>query len=186
MEKEEHNSHPNFTKRLIFLSAPVFLVVLIWFGGLIKERIFIPKPVHIHAGFIVVKNNQIEDFSDWRFMSVKPCADGEAHKNNLSKEEIQHEKAHLHEQVGDVVHSHREGATWEDLFINLEYPIDYKNTKAFINGNPVDDFKDNKITNEDSLVVFVDEENDQNQFLQKQVTKEKIQEIVKQSEDCGA
>lgn len=59
-------------------------------------------------------NGEKQDYSDWQYMHLELCTEGQE-----QQEDEQIEKAHLHEGVGDVVHVHREGAVWGDLFKNI-------------------------------------------------------------------
>ncbi len=72
------------------------------------------ESVHYHAGFTVYVNGEKQDYSDWRYMHLELCTDGQE-----QHEDEQIEKAHLHDGVGDVVHVHRTGAKWGDLFENI-------------------------------------------------------------------
>jgi hypothetical protein len=174
-------------KRYLYIIWAVVLVAvlgttgLLVFQGKIREA-FMPKERHIHVGFVVFENNKKLDFSDFKYMSVKPC--GLKETEPLTDAQIQDEKAHLHDNVGDVVHSHFEGAQWKDLFSNIKFPIDYAKTTGYINGQKVEDWKDQKIQAYDSLVVFIGNNDPKN--LKQAVTKNHIQMIEKKSESCGA
>lgn len=169
-------------KYLYMLWAGVLLAVLGATGVFVAQRVFVPKEVHFHAGFKVFEHNQQMDFSDLKYMSVKPC--GKNHKEHPSPQEVQDEKAHLHDNVGDVLHSHREGAIWRDLFTNIKYPIDYAQTTGYINGEQADNWQNKQIKPYDSLVVFIGENDEK--YLQEAVTKAYIEKVEKKSENCGS
>lgn len=78
---------------------------------------------HLHAAFRVYVDGEALDFSGIEYMKIMPCNGDRTHER-LSAEEEQLEKAHLHDGVGDVVHVHRAGATWGDLFQNIHYTFD--------------------------------------------------------------
>lgn len=139
-----------------------------------------PKEIHIHAGFAVFENNKQLDFSDFKYMKISPC---NTEENDDIEVDEQLEKAHLHDQVGDVVHVHRENAEWGDFFENIKYDID-DNTVSFINGKGIKDLKDTKIAPYDSLVMLVGK-NDEKLALSKAIKKSHIQEIEKRSENCA-
>lgn len=140
----------------------------------------LPVEQHIHAGFVVFVDGKQVDFSNIRYMSLKPC---EEHKENLSREEIQHEKAHLHDTVGFVAHSHREEALWGDLFRNINYNVDTsKKITAYVNGKQIDDIFNYPINAYDTLVLLVG--NLDEKLLSQAITKEQIIKVEKTSQDC--
>ncbi|MBI2641014.1 hypothetical protein HYW87_00235 [Candidatus Roizmanbacteria bacterium] len=141
-----------------------------------------PKEVHIHAGFQVYVDGKRQDFLQTKYMSVKPCEEGE--HRELSKEEIQEEKAHLHENVGDVVHVHLEGATWGDLFKNIRYDFPRsKPIEAFVNGQRVSNILARFIGPYDSAVIFLGKSDQR--LLKSAVSKERIKKVEQSSVDCG-
>ncbi len=113
-------------------------------------------------------------------MRVKPCDDV---KGNDTDEDIQAEKAHLHDQVGDVVHVERDGAYWRDLFTNIKYPVDYSKTKAYVNGREIQDFQNTKITPYESVVILIG--NNSSTHEKDAVSKQYIQKKEKESIECG-
>lgn len=142
------------------------------------------QKVHYHAGFAVLKDNKQIDFADFKYMVVKPCSLNKEEEKE-SPEDDQIEKAHLHDQTGDVVHVEREGSKWSDLFANLKYEIDYKNTSAYLNGKKIDKFQNLAIQPYDSLVVLIGP-NDVNKAKSKAITINHIKEAEKRSENCGS
>ena len=168
------------------ITLTVFLLSLAWFLWVIWYKV-IPneaQQVHYHAGFIVIKNNQQENFSDQKYMKTEACIEsGIDHRE--SEEEEQIEKAHLHGNVGDVVHVENDEGKWKDLFNNIKYDINYSETDAYLNGEKITNFQNRSVQSYDSLVVFVGAGNDVSKFLPLAVTKEHIQEAESISEDCG-
>ena len=63
----------NMKKYLYIAWVLVLVVVLGVTGFFVSKKVFIPKEVHHHAGFVVFENNKKLDFSDFKYMSVKPC-----------------------------------------------------------------------------------------------------------------
>lgn len=180
METERKIQHNETLRKMLYVVIPLFVLLVAWFGWKVKETYFPPKAVHYHAGFVVFKDNKQFDFSTVKYMHAKPCGNEEHEEHSPEEEQI--EKAHLHDYIGDVVHTHREGALWKDLFINLKYPID--NAQGYINGKKVDDFQNQPIKPYDSLVVFIGK-NDIEKQLAKAVTKKHIQTVEKKSDNCG-
>lgn len=164
----------------------VFIILLI-VSGAVFASFHKQKPVqkiHYHAGFVVIKNNEHINFSNFKYMVVKPCSlDKKEEKGD--EEDNQLEKAHLHDQIGDVVHVERENAKWADLFTNLAYDIDYKNTFAYLNGKKVDNFENLIIQPYGSLVVLIGK-NDINKALSSAVSLKHIKQTEKRSENCGS
>jgi hypothetical protein len=171
-------------KKWILRIAVVLVVAIIALAG-VKEykALTTPQKTHYHAGFVVFDNNKKIDFSKAKYMSVSPCTLHETEDD--SPEAIQHDKAHLHDYVGDVVHVERTGAKWGDLFVNINYPIDFSKVTAYLNGQQVQNIQDQPIKTFDSVVFFIGK-NDVQKDLKQAVTKAHIEEEGKKSEDCGA
>jgi hypothetical protein len=176
----KHNTPTS--RKILYLVLPFFILLVGWFGWMLKIVYFPAKPIHFHAGFIVLKDNKQVDFSNIKYMHTKPC--GNTTVEHTDPEEEQIEKAHLHDYVGDVVHVHRKGATWGDLFTNLKYPLDYAHVTAYINGQKTTNVQQFPIRAYDSLVVFIGK-NDIKLGLTKAVKKSHMQQVEKKSDNCG-
>jgi hypothetical protein len=124
--------------------------------------------LHYHAGFRVYIDGQLQDYSDYKYMNFESCS---LHDEKKSRAEEQIEKAHLHDGVGDVVHVHRAGAIWGDLFNNIgvTLPSDLEILKQAIEPNS-------------SIVITIGKEIDNSE----KVTLEHIKEVEAKSELCGA
>jgi hypothetical protein len=172
-------------KKWIIRLVVIILVAGIALAGVrFYKSMTIPQKTHYHAGFVVFANNKKVDFSSAKYMSVSPCTLKSNDDDDMSPGDIQREKAHLHDYVGDVVHVERTGAKWGDLFTNLHYPVDNSTATAYINGQRVQDFQNTPIRVEDSIVIFMGK-NDMAHDLKQAVTKTHIREAAKKSEDCG-
>ena len=185
MKKKVKKNKARLSRKLLYLAISLFLISLISFGWAVKDQVFPEPKVHYHAGFIVIKNNQIENFTDVKYQNFKPCTDKTVHKEPETEESKQLEKAHLHDYIGDVVHIESNDSKWHDLFKNLKYQINYKDAKAYLNGQIVTDFQEIKINPYDSLVVFAGQEVDTDKFINQAVTKQHIIDSEIKSEDCG-
>ena len=163
------------------LIIAVLLVLSV--GGIIflKESIS-KKEIHFHAGFQVYKDDALLDFSDFKYMKVEPCSTSE-HKE-LSAEEEELEKAHLHDNVGDVVHVHRENVVWGDLFKNIKTEID-SNARAYLNGKETENFLAEPIKAYDSIAIFEGNNTNIEEKLKNSVSKEHVVETESRSENCG-
>ena len=142
------------------------------------------ETIHYHAGFQVYIDNKLQDYSGLEYMNFKPCSEDEYH-TQLTPEEEQLEKAHLHDSIGDVVHVHRPNVVWGDLFTNISLEID-PNATAYINGELVENILEYPIRSYDSLVIFESESTNIEERLSLRVTKEHIVEAESRSELCGS
>lgn len=138
------------------------------------------KHVHYHAGFRVYINGIKQDYSKPIYMNFTPCSE---HEQELSQEEEQIEKAHLHEQVGEVVHVHRKGAKWGDLFTNIRVDFD-EEVHGYINGVAVKEIMKEEITPYSTAILVVGEDNPV--LGKEQIPREQIAEVEKQGEICGS
>ena len=165
-----------------WLIIAIYIVILLVAGVvLFGKKVFPQEKVHHHAGFIVFKDDKKLDFSDNKFMDIKPCTDKE--NENHAEEDEQMEKAHLHDNLGDVVHVEANDAKWKDLFTNIKFAIDYTKATAFVNGQKVVNFQDQLINPYDSIVVFIG--NIDKTQLKEAVKKEHIMQVEKKSDNCG-
>lgn len=169
----------------------LFVVLILIAVGLSATAFFVAKKtaskivekekIHYHAGFIVFENGKKLDFSDTKYMFIKPCTlDGE---EDETTEDSQLEKAHLHDSVGDVVHIEEEGAVWSDLFTNIKFTVDYSKVTAFINDQKVSGLETQPISSNDSLVLFLG--NVDEKLLSQAVTTQYIEDTAKKSTTCS-
>lgn len=141
--------------------------------------------VHYHAGFLVYNDNTLVDFSETKYMELEFC-----NNNGTSKKDPQREKAHLHDNIGDVVHVHKKGALWGDLFTNLSYPLSVKNATfaAHLNGRVIessDEFSRTPLKPYDSVVIFIGRNDDISRRVATAVARTKLLEVENRSESCG-
>ena len=168
-------------KTKIGIACIILLIITCGVIFFTRQRLFLPKKVHFHAGFQVYDDGKLQDFSDVKYMDLEPCT-----QNNLNADE-QEAKAHLHEGVGDVVHVHRLGAMWNDLFINMHYPIDKtKQIEGYINGKKISSVLSQQIKPYDSLVLFIGTHGPVQGYLSHAVTTAHIKKIESTSELCSS
>ena len=160
----------------------VFAVVGILIGLVIFRNVYAQKKVHYHAGFAIFQNNKKLDFSDIKYMYIKPCNINE--KGKEEHEDNQIEKAHLHDSVGDVVHVERSGAVWKDLFANIKFSLDYSKAEGFINGKRVASYESQSIKPDDTLVIFIGN-NDISKDLKLAPAKDYVDKMASKSTTCG-
>jgi hypothetical protein len=161
-------------KYLKLLILIVLLIVVI-----VRVNPHESKHPHFHAGFIVIDRGEVVDFSGPQYMHIGICAEA---GHSLEVDE-QLEKAHLHDGVGDVVHVHRSYATWQDLFHNLDFPID-GTYSAYLNQESTTGILNQTIAPYDSLVLILGETATPAAFLDQAVTRERIETIEAMSADC--
>jgi len=115
------------------------------------------NPVHLHANFAVVLNDVPVDFSKPSYMTIQPCGD-------LGHGDSKKDGVHLHDQVGNVVHVHAEGITWNDFFESVQLNLGSKILEAspgatsqyFINGEKREPLViSDPIRSKDQLLVYV-------------------------------
>ncbi len=167
----------------VILSAAAFLISIKISSAISKNIVSKTQAekIHYHAGFIIFSNGKKLDFSDNKYMFIKPCTvDG---KEIEVEGDEQIEKAHLHDNVGDLVHVEEKDAKWRDLFMNIKFPIDYSKTTAYINGKVVPDFQSQQINLDDSLVLFIGKVD--TRLLSQGVTKDYIEAQAAKSGTCS-
>ncbi len=127
--------------------------------------IFLPRPyqVHYHANFAVFIDGKVWDFGRDIYME-------ETSRCNITTDVKPQDRIHLHENKSDLVHVHMAGATWWDLFANLEWGMgsgylvdDYgkiyltgsgKSIFYFINGESVRNPQNLAVKSTDQLLVY--------------------------------
>lgn len=167
-------------RKIIGIIAVIIMIVVSYFTYFTFKEITTPKKVHYHAGFVVFKEDKRVNFSDFKYMRVKPCTEDKNHEDSV--EDVQAEKAHLHDLVGDVVHVEEKNAYWRDLFYNINYKLEYSNAVALIDGKKVTQFENRKIQPDESLIILIG--NNKSNHLQDAVSKSYINEKAAKSEDC--
>ena len=78
-----------------------------------------PKDVHYHANFAVYVDGKQEQFSN-------PLLYEEISECSISTEEKPGERAHLHENIKDVVHVEDSAVTWGNFFQNINWNVSDK------------------------------------------------------------
>ena len=180
-------------KKLIISSLLFFAVVVSALGFYFQNKESKEaEHVHLHAGFQVYIDGVKQNYTDFEFMSMSPCS---TEPKELTPEEKQMEKAHLHDQVGDVVHVHTKGATWGDLFDNLNVTFD-KNKEIQAYNEPFDSTQgelvtinnvlDKEINPYESIIIVVGDQSKVEEYKQNFVSRGRIEETEKRSELCGA
>ena len=120
------------------------------------------EETHYHANFAVYINGQREEFSSPFYYTELEEACSE------QQQITPHERAHMHDNVNDVVHVEDEAVTWGHFFQNISWAVDTKFIKTLdqlvladdqskvtfiLNGKQVDGVNRLVIGNEDKLLV---------------------------------
>ena len=172
----------NSPKKIFFLILFLLLSV-----GLIlssKNKKAPVEEIHYHAGFLVYIDGKLQDFSGSKYMHIEPCSDKKESEKEIDAN-IQLEKAHLHDGVGDVVHVHRAKTVWGDLFQNIGFTFpDRSILKAFSGGSELNNFLKTPIKPYDSIIIASGDTNNIN--LSQYVTYDRIKEVEAKSESCGS
>ncbi|HEX9805180.1 MAG TPA: hypothetical protein VGA67_05855 [Candidatus Dojkabacteria bacterium] len=142
------------------------------------------ESIHLHAGFIVVIDEEQIDFSSNKYMHINPCTIGDDHGHELTDEEIQEEKAHMHDNIGDVVHVHQSNAFWKDLFINIDFEFP-ENIRGYVNGEIVENILEYPILSYDRVLIIDDDSELNEEYFDLIPEKNRIIEVENMSENCG-
>ncbi len=175
----------SMTKKSVALIIPisVLLVAGLAYGGFSWfNRNSETEEPHWHAAFKVYVDGQPVDFSSDKYRHVEPCSE-EENEAETTPEHEQIEKAHLHDGVGDVVHVHREGAVWRDLFENLSYAFESP-VVGYRDGQRIDSILDEPIKAYDRVLFVAGEASDLTAWAASVPTVERIKEVEAQGESC--
>ncbi len=178
METEPQAKPKKSRSPLLLIPVGMGIISIFLSGKYLLPR----KEVHYHAGFRVYIDNTLQNYSDSKYMLIKPCTTGK--KDEDGNEQM--EKAHLHDQIGDVVHVEHQGAKWRDLFQNIGVTLDKsKPVASFSDGKEIPDILSQKIIPNESVVIIIGDQSGAQDLIKNPVTTEHIKEVESQSESCG-
>lgn len=104
---------------------------------------------HYHAGFVVVLDGEVQEFSGLEHMYMRSCGIGE-----LAEEDIlPSDRVHLHNEVGDVAHIHDEGVIWLTLLQSLRVDALSDNWFVYRDGKLLTDGIDSLIEPYESVII---------------------------------
>jgi hypothetical protein len=75
-----------------------------------------PEEVHYHANFALYLNGQREEFKDAHYYTEVEMCTGDT-------EDIPTERAHMHDEINNVVHVEDNAVTWGNFFENLGWTL---------------------------------------------------------------
>ncbi len=152
----------------LFTGIGLMLGLLIFVG--LRVVLVQDHHTHYHANFALYVNGQRDEFKNFTFYEeVQSCASDD--KNNPKT------RAHMHNQVNNVVHVHDDNVTWGAFFANLDYALfdygirtheglfvdgDGEHDKALtfiLNGEEIDSVANRVIQSEDTLLIDYGEPN---------------------------
>ncbi len=166
--------------RLLILVLVVGVLAFFAYSGMSRDEQ--NERIHYHAGFRVYIDDSLQDYRDYKFMNFVPCT---AHDEKKSAEDEQIELAHLHDGVGDVVHVHRSGAKWGDLFKNIGVVLPQdKGIKGYIEGVENEDIMETPIKAYSTAIFVVGSSAASHD--KEVVSVDHIKEIEDKSELCGS
>lgn len=162
----------------------IIVLVLLAGGWWWRSReVQAPAPeYHVHAIFIVYRDNVKLDFSGVQYMHIKPCTEDEV-EETLTPAEEQQDRAHMHDNIGDVVHVHRRGADWQDLLTNISFDFNAPVT-GYRNGQPVSAILQTEIRENDRVLILVGNNTDIETKLQALPSLEYLQDSIAKGESC--
>lgn len=139
--------------------------VVIGASALLGVRYFTYNPgqVHYHANFDIYINGQREAFANPMYYEEEGGG-----SCTLETEMTPGERAHMHDNIGDVVHVEDHAVTWGNFFQNLHWTVNDKLVQTpdkvyladdtnkitfLINGREVQDISSETIHDKDRLLV---------------------------------
>lgn len=148
--------HREFLLGIAGLAIGIFLILAVRFFSYSPERI------HYHANFVVYINGQREQFTDPALYEESGSACTE------EEEMVPMERAHMHDNINDVVHVEDHAVTWGQFFTNLDWVVDAKvittpsetlladsqhKISFVLNGEVMDNVSNRVIGDQDKLLV---------------------------------
>lgn len=169
-------------KRIIWLVAIVSSVVVGLSLYLTQQDKKEENHPHFHAGFVVYVDGVRQDYSGAQYMHIDMCSIEEKQDSRTMQKE---DRAHLHNNIGDVAHIHAEGVTWGELFENtgITLPVE-KNVTVYRNGVKISSsIFEAHIAPYESILLSYGE--DMVPKTSDFVTRKRIEEVEKIPSECG-
>jgi hypothetical protein len=147
-------------RSMLMIAGGVLLGALLVLG--VRFFTYHPEHTHYHANFTVYINGQREQFAD-------PALYEESGASCTQEEQMTpQERAHMHDNVNDVVHVHDHAVAWGQFFLNLGWLVDAKVIETqdqmlladaghkitfILNGETIDNVSNRVIGDQDKLLV---------------------------------
>lgn len=145
---------------IVLIASGALLGALLILG--IRFFTYHPEHVHYHANFAVYINAQREQFADPLLYEESGAACSEEERMTPM------ERAHMHDNINDVVHVEDQAVTWGQFFTNLGWVVDAKvigtpsqmllpdvghKISFMLNGELMDNVSNRVIGDQDKLLV---------------------------------
>lgn len=175
-------------KNALVVIAVMFIISLLW---LVAMRFILLKPeiTHYHANFAVFVNGEQLPFDNFTFYEEVQSCSGDELTNPRTR-------VHMHEQISHIIHVHDNASTWGHFFANLGFSTGdnvFKTDKGvyvesaeisiryMLNNQEVDTIANRVIGSEDTLLVSINNNTDNNLDMEySQITKEANEYNLKQ------
>lgn len=146
---------------MLLLASGVLLGAVLIFGA--RFFTYNPPHVHYHANFQVFINGQREQFADPLLYE-----ESGASCSQETQQMTPMERAHMHDNINDVVHVEDHAVTWGQFFTNLGWVVDAKTIETpsqllladsdhkislMLNGQIMDNISNRVIGDQDKLLV---------------------------------
>lgn len=149
-------------------SSLILILAVAWFTLGVLRFFTYKEPVqtHYHANFKMYINEEIYNFEDMGFYEeVAQCS--------IKDDSPPESRAHMHDNVGSVVHVHDDNVTWGHFFENIDFSISDKHIQTwsdiyvedggrdvrfFMNGKEIVDPSNTYIKDQDRLLVAYGDE----------------------------
>ena len=150
----------HLTDQVIWAVAGFMVAVVLILG--IRFFTYEPERIHYHANFQVFINGQREQFADPTLYEESGASCSE------EEQMVPMERAHIHDNVNDVVHVEDHAVTWGQFFTNLGWMVDAKVIETpsqtlladpshkisfILNGQSTDNISNRVIGDQDKLLV---------------------------------
>lgn len=163
-------------KTLIIIATLFILFVLC--AMFYQKKSSMEEDVHFHAGFHIYTDNRLMEFSDTKYMHVNPCTEDDTNHVDTSEE-----RAHLHNNIGDVVHVHSSRATWGDLLKTLRFSSNEYRT-FYLNGKLAPSLENTFIHEYDQMLLLVGENENIQEKIDTLPDENRIRQAEQLTESC--
>lgn len=175
---------------LFFLFIGVVVVLVGVLGVFLSNSSIVAEDheddTHYHVGFRIYSNNELQDFSSFRYMHFSPCSQEEEAADEHDSDDPK-DRIHLHNNVGNVAHVHADDVTWYELFESLGIESMISDNVIFIeNGEKINALLDTIPDEYDSVIFSFDSDVSIENLIDVEVSNAEILEAEADVENCGS